>query len=37
MEYVIREILEEEYNLLEEFLYEAIFVPEGEEDRKSVV
>lgn len=31
MEYVIREILEEEYNLLEEFLYEAIFVPEGEE------
>lgn len=29
MEYNIREISEEEYNLLEEFLYEAIFVPEG--------
>ena len=29
MEYIIREILEEEYGLLETFLYEAIFVPEG--------
>ena len=29
MEYIIREILEEEYGLLEPFLYEAIFVPEG--------
>lgn len=29
MEYIIREILEEEYYLLEEFLYEAIFVPKG--------
>ena len=29
MDYIIREILEEEYSLLENFLYEAIFVPEG--------
>ncbi len=29
MEYIIREIIEEEYGLLETFLYEAIFVPEG--------
>lgn len=29
MDYIIREILEEEYGLLEDFLYEAIFVPEG--------
>lgn len=29
MNYIIREILEQEYNLLENFLYEAIFVPEG--------
>ena len=29
MNYIIREILKEEYNLLEDFLYEAIFVPEG--------
>lgn len=29
MDYIIREILEEEYSLLEDFLYEAIFVPEG--------
>lgn len=29
MDYVIREISEEEYGLLEDFLYEAIFVPEG--------
>ncbi|MCC2865152.1 GNAT family N-acetyltransferase [Ihubacter massiliensis] len=29
MEYIIREILKEEYCLLEIFLYEAIFVPEG--------
>ena len=29
MEYIIREILREEYPLLEIFLYEAIFVPEG--------
>ena len=28
MNYIIREILEEEYHLLENFLYEAIFVPE---------
>ncbi len=31
MEYAIREIRKEEYGLLEDFLYEAIFVPEGEE------
>ena len=29
MKYRIREILQEEYSLLENFLYEAIFVPEG--------
>lgn len=29
MNYFIREILEEEYSLLEDFLYEAIYVPEG--------
>lgn len=29
MNYIIREILEEEYSLLEIFLYEAIYVPEG--------
>lgn len=29
MEYRIREISENEYGLLEDFLYEAIFVPEG--------
>lgn len=29
MEYRIREISENEYSLLEDFLYEAIFVPEG--------
>ena len=31
MNYQIREIRREEYNLLNNFLYEAIFVPEGEE------
>lgn len=30
MEYIIREIEPSEYGLLEDFLYEAIFVPEGE-------
>lgn len=29
MDYKIREISEKEYRLLEDFLYEAIFVPEG--------
>lgn len=29
MDYIIREIKENEYPLLEDFLYEAIFVPEG--------
>lgn len=29
MDYTIREIFEHEYGLLENFLYEAIFVPEG--------
>lgn len=29
MDYKIRRISEEEYSLLEDFLYEAIFVPEG--------
>ena len=29
LDYTIREITEEEYSILEDFLYEAIFVPEG--------
>ncbi len=29
MNYRIRELLQEEYSLFENFLYEAIFVPEG--------
>lgn len=29
MEYVIREMSEKEYKLLNDFLYEAIFIPEG--------
>ena len=29
MDYTIREIRETEYSLLEDFLYEAIFIPEG--------
>lgn len=29
MNYTIRKILEEEYSVLEDFLYEAIFIPEG--------
>lgn len=29
MDYIIREITKKEYSLLETFLYEAIFVPEG--------
>ena len=29
MDYTIREIAEEEYTILEDFLYEAIFVPKG--------
>ena len=33
MKYSIREIKETEYSLLENFLYEAIFVPEGVEPR----
>lgn len=38
MEYTIREIKETEYSLLENFLYEAIFVPEGvEPPPKSIV
>ncbi|MDE5769237.1 MAG: GNAT family N-acetyltransferase [Oscillospiraceae bacterium] len=38
MEYIIREIKETEYSLLEDFLYEAIFVPEGvESPPKSIV
>ena len=38
MDYIIREIKETEYPLLEDFLYEAIFVPEGVElPPKSIV
>lgn len=29
MDFIIRRICEEEYNVLEDFLYEAIFIPEG--------
>lgn len=29
MDYIIRKIKETEYHVLEDFLYEAIFVPEG--------
>ena len=29
MEYTIRKLSKEEYGVLEDFLYEAIFVPEG--------
>ena len=31
MDYIIREIKEEEYSILSDFLYEAIFIPEGME------
>ena len=31
MNYIIRKIRSDEYNLLEDFLYEAIFIPEGVE------
>ena len=38
MEYIIREMKEAEYPLLKDFLYEAIFVPEGvEPPPKSIV
>lgn len=31
MEYIIREMKEQEYMLLNDFLYEAIFIPDGVE------
>ena len=31
MEYIIREIRKNEYKLLDDFLYEAIYIPKGEE------
>lgn len=38
MKYQIREIRQEEYELLDEFLYEAIFIPEGvEAPPKSII
>lgn len=38
MEYRIREIRQEEYAILDEFLYEAIFIPEGiEAPPKSII
>ena len=38
MDYIIREIKESEYPLLKDFLYEAIFIPEGvEPPPKSIV
>jgi len=36
MNYIIREIRESEYPLLEEFLYEAIFIPEGAKAYRSL-
>ena len=38
MQYIIREIKECDYSLLDEFLYEAIFIPEGvEPPEKSII
>ena len=37
MDYTIREILEHEYPLLNNFLYEAIFIPEGIEPPPKVI
>ena len=38
MEYTIREIQKQEYPLLDNFLYEAIFIPEGiEPPLKSII
>ena len=37
MEYIIREMREFEYSLLDEFLYEAIFIPEGVEPPERAV
>jgi Acetyltransferases len=38
MDYQIREIRQEEYTILDEFLYEAIFIPEGvEPSPKSII
>ena len=38
MDYQIREIRQEEYAILDEFLYEAIFIPEGvEAPPKSII
>lgn len=34
MNYIIREIKEEEYPILSDFLYEAIFIPESMESRQ---
>ena len=31
MDYIIREIYKEEYDLLNDFLYEAIYIPNGVE------
>jgi len=31
MDFIVREMLPDEYPLLDDFLYEAIFIPEGEE------
>ncbi len=38
MHYIIREIREDEYSLLDDFLYESIFIPEGiEAPPKSII
>ena len=37
MDYIIREMKESEYHLLNDFLYEAVFIPEGLHFRKRVL
>ena len=38
MDYVIRELRKEEYRLLDNFLYEAIYIPDGiEPPPKSII
>lgn len=38
MDYIIREIYKEEYDLLNDFLYEAIYIPNGvEPPPKSII
>ena len=37
MDYKIREIKESEYSVLSDFLYEAIFIPKGMENRQNLL